>query len=266
MELRILARAREYIIISKPAGLPFHEEGDQPGVMQILRQMEADGKIPPGERLFPVHRLDTMTSGILVIARGRKSANQIGNEFRFSRVEKIYCAIAEKPPTRVMGTISGDMEKGREGQWKLLRTQVKPAVTHFISIPYKTDRTMRLFLLRPATGQTHQIRVAMKAIGAPILGDGRYGGYARAREEDRGYLHALAIRFRAGEKTVQVIDYPTEGREFRREGFLAALKSAGDPFSIRWPGLRHSKKKRLPEEPVRKKKKKRPPKRRGSEA
>lgn len=267
MSLRILARSPEYLVISKPAGLAFHQEGEEAGVMQILRQMETEGKLPAGERLFPVHRLDTITSGILVIARGRKSANQIGNEFRFGRVEKVYCAISEKAPTRVMGTISGDMEKAREGNWQLTRSQKDPAVTHFISVPYKTDRAMRLFLLRPATGKTHQIRVALKSTGSPILGDGRYGGYGRAREEERGYLHAYAIRFRSNGKTVQVIDYPTEGREFRREGFLMALKQAGDPFSIRWPGLRSAGKRPFdPYEKPRKAKKKRPPKRRGSEA
>ncbi|MCE9596363.1 MAG: RNA pseudouridine synthase [Spirochaetia bacterium] len=238
MSLRILKTAADYLIVYKPAGLPFHEDSEQPGVMQLLRAMEEAGQIPEGERIFPVHRLDTMTSGILVFARGRKAANQLGNEFRFSRVEKIYAAISDRAPTRVMGTISGDMEKSRDGSWKLLRTTNSPSITHFLSYPYKHGRNLRLFLLRPRTGKTHQIRVVLKSIGSPVLGDGRYGGYAAARSEKRGYLHAIGIRFKIGEKTVTWIEPPTEGEEFLTPEFRMTLHNAGNLFEIKWPGLK----------------------------
>lgn len=288
MSLRLLKSAADYLLVYKPAGLPFHEDSEQPGVMQLLRAMEEAGQIPEGERIFPVHRLDTMTSGILVFARGRKAANQLGNEFRFSRVEKIYAAISDRAPTRVMGTISGDMEKSRDGSWKLLRTTTAPAITHFLSYPYKHGRNLRLFLLRPRTGKTHQIRVALKSIGSPVLGDGRYGGYAAARSEQRGYLHAIGIRFTIGEKVVSWVDIPTEGEEFLTSEFRMALNSAGNIFEIKWPGLKpkwkefeerdaarkeaektgkRGSKRRSPasSDTPPKRKKKRPPKRRGNE-
>ena len=55
-------------------------------------------------------------------------------------------------------------------------------------------RALRFFVLRPLTGRTHQLRVACKSLGAPILGDALYAGKEEARKEDRAYLHAAAVR------------------------------------------------------------------------
>jgi tRNA pseudouridine32 synthase/23S rRNA pseudouridine746 synthase len=58
----------------------------------------------------------------------------------------------------------------------------------------KNARALRFFVLRPLTGRTHQLRVALKSLGAPILGDTLYAGKEHARTEDRAYLHAAAVR------------------------------------------------------------------------
>jgi hypothetical protein len=58
----------------------------------------------------------------------------------------------------------------------------------------KNARALRFFALRPLTGRTHQLRVALKSLGAPILGDALYAGKEEARKEDRAYLHAAAVR------------------------------------------------------------------------
>lgn len=95
-----------------------------------------------------------------------------------------------------MGTVSGDMARSRRGSWKLLRSQDQAAVTHFVTSGVEDPARpgLRAFLVKPETGRTHQIRVALKALGSPILGDVRYAAAEAAEKEDRTYLHAAALR------------------------------------------------------------------------
>jgi tRNA pseudouridine32 synthase/23S rRNA pseudouridine746 synthase len=278
--LTILRSDPDFLLVYKPAGMPFHGEDKTPGVLQVIRDMEEKGFLPPGERLFPVHRLDTVTSGILVFARGRKNADALGNEFRFHRITKVYIAISDQAPTRVMGTVIGDIIKAREGSWKLTRETSKPSITHFLSFPYKHVRALRVFALKPVTGKTHQIRVVMKSLGSPILGDGRYGGYRTAREEDRTYLHAAAIKFHLNGRDVTFVCAPKDGIEFKTPEFAAVWKSLGNPLELKFPGEKKQYLKkgeeavgprkgakpweRVAEEKPKRKKKKRPKKTRGN--
>eukprot|EP00976_Prorocentrum_cordatum_P075466 1181919-Prorocentrum_minimum.AAC.4 len=122
-----------------------------------------------------------------------------------------------------MGRVVGDMERSRRASWKLLRTTNNPAVTKFATFPIQRPVSaagddlrdvsqlsaapslqLRLFLLKPETGRTHQLRVAMKSLGAPVLGDPTYSHADEAKQHSRTYLHATAIRFRLGGVTTQV--------------------------------------------------------------
>ncbi len=244
MPVRVLKSSENYLVIYKPEGIPFHAVGAKDGILQVVRKMEEQKKIPPGDRLYPVHRLDMVTSGILVFARGRKAANELGNEFRFSRVEKYYLALSDRPPKKKQGTVIGDMTKGRGGAWILTRDKRNPAVTHFLSRSIPGRRSgLRLFVLKPKTGRTHQIRVAMKSLGSPILGDPLYSRFDLARAEERTYLHAYAIRFKLGEETVTVTEPPESGAEFQTDAFQQVLRSVHDPFRLQFPGNRPSLKK-----------------------
>ena len=89
-----------------------------------------------------------------------------------------------------------------------------------------------MLVMRPLTGKTHQLRVACKSLGAPILGDASYAG-AAASAEDRAYLHAAAIRFAmpardgSGRRIVEVVCAPTEGVEWSTETFQEAWAASG---------------------------------------
>jgi tRNA pseudouridine32 synthase / 23S rRNA pseudouridine746 synthase len=93
----------------------------------------------------------------------------------------------------------------------LLRTKVNPAVTRFTSSALPHGRA---FLLKPITGKTHQLRVAMKSIGSPVAGDRRYAALADALLEDRTYLHCAAMRLVIQGENVQVICRPDQGKAF----------------------------------------------------
>lgn len=180
----------DFYIFEKPPGVSFHnEQGD--GFFASLVAAY------PNETLFPVHRLDRITSGLLLVARNAEAAKALSALFEQGKIQKTYLALSDRKPTRKQGLIKGDMERTRNGSWKLLRTQANPAITRFTSESVAPG--LRLFTLKPQTGKTHQLRVMMKAIGAPVLGDERYGG----TPAERGYLHASGLEFEwKGEKII----------------------------------------------------------------
>ncbi|MBD3798071.1 MAG: RNA pseudouridine synthase [Campylobacterales bacterium] len=193
-----------FTIITKPAGMNFHSE-DEAGFVVIASKML-------GCKLYPVHRLDKMTSGLVILAKSPEIANEFLKLFETRSIEKYYLAISLRKPKKKMGKIVGDMAKSRRGSYKLLHTKQNPAITRFISTTLTTGQ--KLFLVKPYTGKTHQIRVALKSIGSPIAGDERYAALEDAKKLDRGYLHAFALKFTLKGKDFSFTLPPDEGELF----------------------------------------------------
>lgn len=185
MSIEILAEYDEWFAALKPAGVAFHSDDDAPGFVELVRQEK-------GAQCFPVHRLDKVTSGILLFAKTAEANREFSRQFRNSELNKLYLALSNKKPKKKQGWIKGDMEKARNGSYKLVRSQLNPAVTRFSSSSFEGELGRQyLFLLQPHTGKTHQLRVALKSIGSPILGDERYAG----GKASRCFLHAWQLRF-----------------------------------------------------------------------
>jgi tRNA pseudouridine32 synthase/23S rRNA pseudouridine746 synthase len=193
-----------FIIASNPAGVNFHSEEEAGFVVQVSQQL--------GIPLFPVHRLDKMTSGLVILAKNSETAAEFGKMFENREVEKYYLALSMRKPKKKMGWVKGDMCSARRGDYKLLTTIENPAITQFISCALRTHE--RFFLIKPHTGKTHQIRVALKSLGSPIAGDERYAQADEARKEERGYLHAYALRFHLNGEAFAFISPPDEGERF----------------------------------------------------
>ena len=173
---------------NKPIGIGMHREdatGDQPGLAEISKQQAGI------KTLLTVHRLDISTSGLILFAKNSLTAAELSQLFADHKIEKNYVAIAKGKPKKKQGWIKGDMNKGRNGSWLLLRTSDNPAITSFQSFAVPESPGQRVYLLQPRTGKTHQLRVAMKSLGTPILGDKRYKG----EQSDRCYLHAFELKF-----------------------------------------------------------------------
>ena len=136
------------------------------------------------------------------MALNEKAAATLSRKFAEHQIQKTYLALATQKPKKKRGRISGDMQKARRGAWKLCQSKENPAITDFMS--YSLVPNLRLFILYPKTGKTHQIRVAMKSLGSPILGDELYGGEVA----DRTYLHAYQLSFDYFGEAVQISASP----------------------------------------------------------
>ncbi|SDI33774.1 tRNA pseudouridine32 synthase / 23S rRNA pseudouridine746 synthase [Ferrimonas sediminum] len=208
----ILHQHPDFVVINKPAGIHFHSQDGQPGlVVQLERQLSL--------KLYPVHRLDTVTSGVLVLATNPATAAALTEAFSGHRMEKRYLALSDRKPKKKQGSIKGHIVKARRGAWKLAREgEGNPAHTQFVS--HGLGQGQRAYLLRPLSGKTHQIRVTLKSLGAPILGDALYGG----SEAERTYLHALSLTFDLGGQEHHFYALPKQGAEFQAPALLTQLQ------------------------------------------
>lgn len=213
----------DFIVISKVANCNFHDEEDLGNGLfnQVKKQLNLTD-------LYPVHRLDKMTSGILVFAKNKTSAALFQELFQAHQIEKYYLAISDQKPKKKQGLIKGDMVKSRRSCWKLLRTTNNPAVSQFFS--FHLIKGLRLFLIKPHSGKTHQIRVALSSIGAQILGDELYS----KTKSDRGYLHAYAIKFTFLNTQYQYKILPSTGEYFINTSFPEDIE---EPWQLKWPKI-----------------------------
>ncbi len=216
----------DFLLINKDAGVSFHQDGDFPGLPGLVREKTGVAA------LFPVHRLDKMTSGLLVFAKNKKTAHDLSGQFSTGNVEKYYLALSDKVPKKKQGLIQGDMLRARRGAWRLSRTRSNPAITRFVSFPLVEG--LRLFILRPYTGKTHQLRVALKSIGAPALGDSLYHpeNSQGVLQPDRGYLHSFFLAFHLAGTYYDFACTPAQGVYFSEGAFLQVLAKLQEPWTF----------------------------------
>lgn len=195
----IFHQCDDFIVINKNAGISVHKDDNDQALLSEVAQQSGD------RQLYLIHRLDKMTTGLLLLGRHKAAASELSKLFADRNVAKFYLALSAKKPNKKQGLICGDMEKSRRSAWKLMSTRKNPAKTQFFSTADGSGK--RLFLCKPHTGKTHQIRVALKSLGAPILGDETYGG----KSADRGYLHAMGLLFRYKDETHHFLLPPEEG-------------------------------------------------------
>ncbi len=220
--LNVVFQNSDFVVVDKPEGLSFHSESGAGVVVKLSAQL--------GIELYSVHRLDKMTSGLLLLAKSSEVAKKLSDMFSAREIEKFYIAISLRLPKKKQGWVKGDMTLSRRGSYKLLSTHLNPAITRFISTSIRPHE--RLFLVKPTTGKTHQIRVALKSLGSPIAGDERYAQADTARKEERGYLHAYALRFIYEGQNFTFIQPPSFGERFLSEEFQVQLAQWNEPWKM----------------------------------
>ena len=202
-----VATTPNYYALNKPAGLAVqggtstkhHLDG-------FLRAAFPDD--PP--RL--VHRLDRDTSGLMLVARTSRAAQDLARAFRHRAVTKAYLAltVGMSPtfhPHQKYGTITARIGKAKiKGIEKIVIDEEggQEAETDFIRLAHAdTDSdVVSLLALLPRTGRTHQLRVHLASIGMPILGDGKYGGRAAHIDGCAPQLHLHSWSLRLSTKTL----------------------------------------------------------------
>lgn len=220
--IKIVYEHQDWILVSKPENLDFHSQNSEPGFhRQLCDKLKLD--------VYPVHRLDKATSGLLLFAKHEQACRELVQLFANRKIDKFYLAIVTNKIKKKQGKIVGDMVKSRGGSYKLTQERNNPAITQFKSTALKPG--YRLMLLKPKTGKTHQLRVAMKSLGSAIVGDQRYGGDLA----DRLYLHAYALKFDWHGQVFKFQNVPNTGEMFNGPEFDEVMKLYDAPWQVNWP-------------------------------
>jgi tRNA pseudouridine32 synthase/23S rRNA pseudouridine746 synthase len=187
--ISILYEDGEALVIDKPGGLPI--ERPRAGGPSLEDHLD-DLRLGFQRRPVAVHRIDTDTSGCLLLARNPKALKRFARAFEVRQVGKRYLGILAGVPRESEGTVELALSKisSAEKGWRMIPARKgKPSVSHWRVIAESGGRALVEF--RPETGRTHQLRVhAASGIGLPLLGDPVYGDGSTAA---RTMLHATGL-------------------------------------------------------------------------
>jgi len=212
VDLPILYEDDDVIVVNKPSGLLTHAKGglsDEPTVAEIIRPKTSFAT--DTDRPGIVHRLDRDTSGLLIIAKNPESAAHLQRQFAERTAKKTYIAITDGKPKLNAAKI--DLPIGRNPSAPStfrIDPNGKPAQTTYHVLAENDAQS--LVELKPTTGRTHQLRVHLAHLNAPILGDRVYG----KSSDCRMMLHAqkLEITLLSGERKVFEAAIPDEFKRF----------------------------------------------------
>lgn len=186
IELEILYSDRDLVAINKPAGLLSVASADENKrhALAILRSQLSRSK--RSVSLWPVHRLDRDTSGVLLFATSREMREEVNAGW--SNTDKIYLAVVDGCPKPDQGTIDQPLRLDEERYQMHVgpHPDAKEAITHYCTQRTVSDRS--LLEVRLETGRQHQIRAHLAWLGHPVIGDSRYGA-----DGPRMGLHALRL-------------------------------------------------------------------------
>ncbi len=202
MPLRILYQDPDLVVVDKPAGYHVHPPEDQKhkissqvNSLRILRDQL-------GCYVYPVHRLDRATSGVLVFALSPESAGELGKKFQTREIIKTYFCV-----TRGWTEDSGMID------YSCAQTQYETLVR--VELPFSTKRYERsrysLVRVRPLTGRMHQIRKHFAHLSHHLIGDTVYGD----GEQNRIFREKLGIRRLLLKAQVIEFQHPRSGCRVR---------------------------------------------------
>jgi 23S rRNA pseudouridine1911/1915/1917 synthase len=216
-EISLIHEDSDLIVIDKPAGLAVHPGAGRPGgtlVNRLLHAYPELASVGGPDRPGIVHRLDIDTTGVLVVARTEAAYQSLSREFAERRVEKTYWGAVFGSPRPAMGSISLPIGRHPTRRKEMtVREDGRPALTRYRVLAEGSG--VSLVELEIETGRTHQIRVHLKAIRHPLVGDPTYAGnrWRGAPKTvqktlagfERPALHALSV----------ALDHPTRGERLR---------------------------------------------------
>lgn len=203
IELEVLYEDDDCLVVVKPKGVLTHSKGAFNPEATVATFIAPKIQKMEGDRAGIVHRLDRATSGVIICAKTEEALSWLQKQFSQRKVKKTYFAVVKGVPSSDKAVIEVPIERssrdpktfrpGREG---------KPAVTEYEVV--KSGAGYSLIKLHPQTGRTHQLRVHLKYLGFPIVGDPIYDG----EPHERMLLHAEKLELTLPNRERKVFEAP----------------------------------------------------------
>ena len=206
--LVVLYEDDDIVVIDKPRGVAAHPTPGWSGPT-VTGGLTAAGHTlatsGAAERQGIVHRLDSNTTGVMVVAKSERAYSALKRAFRERTVDKRYHALVQGHPDPLRGTVDAPIGRHPSGDGRFaVVSDGRPSVTHYDTL--EAFRAASLVSVHLETGRTHQIRVHMAALRHPCVGDLLYGAdpvLAARLGLTRQWLHAVSLTF----------THPADGRE-----------------------------------------------------
>lgn len=184
----IIYQDEEIVVCNKPYGISSQENSSE-NMVSILRERCKS-------EIFPVHRLDTQTTGLMVYAKTKESASCLSRQIQEKAFSKEYVCLCHgklENEGEMIDFLYHDRLKNKSFVSKTKRAGTKEAILKYRVDCEKTLGECRLLKVRVEllTGRTHQIRVQFASRGCPLYGDGKYG----ACDNEKIHLHSARISF-----------------------------------------------------------------------
>lgn len=229
--LDILYEDEWILAVHKPAGMVVHPApGNWSHTFVNALLYHCKNLASVGEHLRPgiVHRLDKDTSGVLLAAKTEEAHRNLIDAFSKRKIKKQYLALCQGKPTN--GLLQTKIARHPVKRKQMcVASEGKDAISNVRVLAF--HETGSFVLIEPVTGRTHQIRVHLKHLKAPILGDGVYGS---ASTSARQLLHAYRLSFLhpiTGEPVNIIAPLPTDMKTLLQKEFFARTKNLAENFS-----------------------------------
>lgn len=215
MNLEVVNENKDYIVVNKMAGLISEKSPYEDLTVedQVFQHLLKNNRKP---YIGIIHRLDRVTSGVLILAKKKSILVEFNNLFSSRKIQKTYFAVVKNKPPKNKGTLINFLVKNNlEKRADIVETKSKDSLDCRLS--YKViDQNDFGYLLevKPTTGRFHQIRAQLANIGLPIIGDEKYGS-------DQEYLplsiclHAWKLTYQlSGSNEVKTFEAPLPNNAF----------------------------------------------------
>lgn len=209
LPLTIVYEDQDLVIVDKPPGMLVHPvKKYQSGTLAnaLLHRWRAAGEICS---FHPVHRLDRLTSGLVLIAKNPWAHQQLSMQLDSGKISRLYLAFCYGEVNNISGKINAPIKEQSDSALRVIEAGGKPALTRYRVIQRTESST--LLAVKIFTGRTHQIRVHLCHLGYPLVGDPLYG--TPEQNPPRTALHAAGLSFnhpRLGRRIKLKTDLPAD--------------------------------------------------------
>lgn len=190
LKIEILQETPEWIAIYKPTGLVVEENPYEISVQSILKE--------DYPYIGIIHRLDRVTSGVMLLAKKRSALKNINKQFSERSIEKKYQAIVSNKPPKAKDSLKHLLEKDQKNKIAIIHEKATDTKTFKVHLDYEILAELEngfLLDIIPLTGKFHQIRVQLAYIGCPILDDSKYNGIETEAHLKKIALQAQSLSF-----------------------------------------------------------------------